>query len=82
MPARRRPARLRGAPPSGHRGLPAALREDRGALTQEGAKVGEWSARYAVAVADWPIAPVDLFFNVTRRTTSPKRRLAARFPDA
>jgi molybdenum cofactor guanylyltransferase len=64
---------------------PAALREDlRRALTQEGArKVGEWSARYAVAVADWPIAPVDPFFNVnTPDDVAEAERLAARFPDA
>jgi molybdenum cofactor guanylyltransferase len=64
---------------------PAALREDlRLALTQEGArKVGEWSARYAVAVADWPIAPVDPFFNFnTPDDVAEAERLAARFPDA
>ena len=64
---------------------PAALREDlRRALTEEGArKVGEWSARYAVAVADWPIVPVDPFFNVnTPDDVAEAERLAARFPEA
>ena len=59
---------------------PAALREDlRRALTEEGArKVGEWSARYAVAVADWPIVPVDPFFNVnTPDDVAEAERLAA-----
>src|SRR2546425_294695 len=45
---------------------PVALRADlRRALTEEGVrKVGEWSARYKVGVAEWPITPVDPFFNV------------------
>ena len=64
---------------------PAALREDlRRALTEERArKVGEWSARYAVAFADWPIVPVDPFFNVnTPGDVAEAERRAARFPDA
>jgi molybdenum cofactor guanylyltransferase len=64
---------------------PAALREDlRRALTEEGArKVGEWSARYAVAIADWPTVPVDPFFNVnTPNDVAEAERLAERFPGA
>jgi molybdenum cofactor guanylyltransferase len=64
---------------------PAALRKDlRRALTEEGArKVGEWSARYAVAIADWPIVPVDPFFNVnTPDDVAEAERLAERFPEA
>jgi molybdenum cofactor guanylyltransferase len=64
---------------------PVALRADlRKALTREGArKVGEWSARYAVAIADWPIVPVDPFFNVnTPDDVAEAERLAAQYPDA
>jgi molybdopterin-guanine dinucleotide biosynthesis protein A len=43
-----------------------ALREDlRHALTVEGLrKIEVWTARHGVAVADWPIEPIDPFFNV------------------
>jgi len=64
---------------------PVALREDlRRALTQEGVrKVGAWSARYTVAVAEWPAAPVDPFFNVnTPADAAEAERLAARYPEA
>jgi molybdopterin-guanine dinucleotide biosynthesis protein A len=45
---------------------PVALREDlRHALTVEGLrKIEVWTARHGVAVADWPIEPIDPFFNV------------------
>jgi molybdopterin-guanine dinucleotide biosynthesis protein A len=45
---------------------PVALREDlRRALTAEGLhKIEIWTARHGVAIADWPAAPVDPFFNV------------------
>jgi molybdenum cofactor guanylyltransferase len=45
---------------------PAALREDlRRALVGEGVhKIELWTARHGVAIADWPDAPVDPFFNV------------------
>ncbi len=45
---------------------PVALREDlRHALVVEGLrKIDIWTARYGVAVADWPAEPVDPFFNV------------------
>jgi molybdopterin-guanine dinucleotide biosynthesis protein A len=45
---------------------PVALRDDlRKALLQEGLhKIEAWTARHGVAVADWPAAPVDPFFNV------------------
>jgi molybdopterin-guanine dinucleotide biosynthesis protein A len=43
-----------------------ALRDDlRHALIEEGLrKIEIWTARHGVAVADWPDAPVDPFFNV------------------
>ncbi|MFA6264511.1 MAG: molybdenum cofactor guanylyltransferase MobA [Pseudolabrys sp.] len=45
---------------------PLALREDlRKALTVEGLhKIEVWTARHGVAIADWPVEPVDPFFNV------------------
>jgi molybdenum cofactor guanylyltransferase len=64
---------------------PAALREDlRRALTAEGVrKVGEWSARYTLAVAEWPAAPVDPFFNVnTPEDVAEAERLATLYPEA
>ena len=64
---------------------PAALREDlREVLTREGVrKVGEWSTRHTLAVAEWPTAPLDPFFNVnTPDDAAEAERLAARFPEA
>ncbi len=45
---------------------PVALRADlRKALVDEGLhKIETWTARHGVAIADWPSAPVDPFFNV------------------
>jgi molybdopterin-guanine dinucleotide biosynthesis protein A len=45
---------------------PLALRADlRNALTVEDLrKIEVWTSRHGVAVADWPIQPVDPFFNV------------------
>jgi molybdopterin-guanine dinucleotide biosynthesis protein A len=45
---------------------PVALRDDlRKALIDEGLhKIEIWTARHGVAIADWPAAPVDPFFNV------------------
>jgi len=45
---------------------PVRLREDlRHALTVEGLhKIETWTARHGIAIADWPAAPVDPFFNV------------------
>ena len=64
---------------------PQTLREDlRHALTQEGVrKVGAWTTRYRVAIAEWPAAPVDPFFNInTPEQAAEAQRLSARFPDA
>jgi molybdopterin-guanine dinucleotide biosynthesis protein A len=60
-----------------------ALREDlRRALVVEGVrKVEEWTARYSAAVAEWPAAPVDPFFNVNTPTEAAEaNRLAALHP--
>ena len=45
---------------------PVALREDlrRALLTDGLRKIELWTARYGVAVADWPAEPVDPFFNI------------------
>jgi molybdenum cofactor guanylyltransferase len=45
---------------------PVSLREDlRRALIDEGLrKIENWTARHGIAVADWPVEPVDPFFNV------------------
>jgi molybdopterin-guanine dinucleotide biosynthesis protein A len=45
---------------------PLALREDlRKALTVESLhKIEIWTARYGIAIADWPDQPIDPFFNV------------------
>jgi molybdenum cofactor guanylyltransferase len=45
---------------------PLALREElRRALVEEGLhKIEVWTARYGIALAEWPITPVDPFFNV------------------
>jgi molybdenum cofactor guanylyltransferase len=64
---------------------PVALREElRRAITQVGArKVGEWSARFTLAVAEWPVEPVDPFFNVnTPEDVGEAERLAERYPEA
>ena len=64
---------------------PVALRDDlRHALTRDGVrKVDEWSARYALGVAEWPAAPVDPFFNVnTPEDAAKAERLAAQYPAA
>ena len=64
---------------------PVALREDlRTVLTREGVrKVGELGARYTLAVAEWPTAPLDPFFNVnTPDDLAEAERLAALYPEA
>jgi molybdopterin-guanine dinucleotide biosynthesis protein A len=45
---------------------PVALREDlRHAITVDNLrKIEVWTARHGVALADWPVEPVDPFFNV------------------
>ena len=62
---------------------PMALRENlRKALFEEGLhKIEAWTARHGVAIADWPAAPVDPFFNVnTPEDAAAAERLAAQHP--
>jgi len=57
-----------------------ALREElREAITRDGLrKIEVWTARYGVALADWPTDPVDPFFNVnTPQDVEIATRLAA-----
>ena len=59
---------------------PIALREDlRQALLVEGLhKIEIWTARHGVAIADWPVEPVDPFFNVnTPEDVAAAERVAA-----
>jgi molybdopterin-guanine dinucleotide biosynthesis protein A len=61
---------------------PVALREDlRRALIDEGLhKIEAWTARHGVAIADWPVAPVDPFFNVnTPEDVAEADRIAAQY---
>ncbi len=60
---------------------PASLRADlRHALLNEGIrKVENWTARHGVAIAAWPAAPIDPFFNVnTAEDVAEANRIAAR----
>lgn len=60
---------------------PVALRGDlRQALVAEGMrKIEAWTARHGVAVADWPAAPIDPFFNInTPEDAAEAERIAAR----
>jgi molybdopterin-guanine dinucleotide biosynthesis protein A len=64
---------------------PVALRDDlRRAVTGEGLrKIEVWTARHGVALADWPVDPVDPFFNVnTPEDAGAADRIAAQHPDA
>jgi molybdopterin-guanine dinucleotide biosynthesis protein A len=59
---------------------PVALRADlRHALTKEDLrKIELWTTRHGVALADWPAAPVDPFFNVnTPEDAAEAERIAA-----
>ena len=63
---------------------PVALRDDlRRALLEEGLhKIEAWTARHGVAIADWPSAPVDPFFNVnTPEDAAEAERIAAQYCD-
>jgi molybdopterin-guanine dinucleotide biosynthesis protein A len=62
---------------------PVALRADlRHALTQEDLrKIELWTARHGVALADWPVEPVDPFFNVnTPEDAASAARIAMQHP--
>ncbi|MGB7036244.1 MAG: molybdenum cofactor guanylyltransferase MobA [Xanthobacteraceae bacterium] len=63
---------------------PIDLREDlRRALVNDGLrKIEIWTARHGVAIADWPAAPVDPFFNVNTPDDSARAAaLAAQYPE-
>jgi molybdopterin-guanine dinucleotide biosynthesis protein A len=51
----------------------------RTALVDEGLRgVGRWTARYRLATAEWPVEPVDPFFNAnTPEDLAEAERLAA-----
>jgi molybdopterin-guanine dinucleotide biosynthesis protein A len=64
---------------------PVQLRGDlRKAVVEEDLrKIEVWTARHGVALADWPVAPVDPFFNVnTPEDAAEADRIAKQFPDA
>ncbi len=64
---------------------PVTLREDlRHALVSESLrKIGHWTARHGVGIADWPAEPVDPFFNVnTPDEAACAEAIAAQFPNA
>jgi molybdenum cofactor guanylyltransferase len=61
------------------------LREDlRHALMSEGLhKIELWTARHGIAIAEWPAAPFDPFFNVnTPKDAAQAEAIAAKYPDA
>jgi len=64
---------------------PVQLRADlRKALVEEDLrKIEVWTARHGVALADWPVAPVDPFFNVnTPEDAAEADRIARQHPEA
>jgi len=64
---------------------PVALREDlrRALVAEELRKIEVWTARHGVAMAEWPVDPVDPFFNVnTPEDAANAERLAAAAPAA
>jgi len=63
---------------------PVALREDlRRALGDGLRKIEVWTDRHGVAIADWPIEPVDPFLNVnTPEDKARAEAIAAEFPNA
>ncbi len=64
---------------------PVSLREDlRHALTVEDErKIDRWTARHGCASAEWPVAPVDPFFNANRpEDLDEAERLFATLPPA
>jgi molybdenum cofactor guanylyltransferase len=63
---------------------PVKLREDlrRALLDEHLHKIEIWTARYGVAIADWPAEPVDPFFNVnTPEDAASAEKIAAQYPD-
>jgi molybdenum cofactor guanylyltransferase len=64
---------------------PVVLRDDlRRALVDEDLhKIEIWTARHGIAIAEWPIEPIDPFFNVnTPEDAARAEALAARYPNA
>ena len=63
---------------------PVALRDElRRALDEGVRRVRDFSARYQLALADWPTAPLDPFFNInTPEDVAEAERLAAQYPAA
>jgi molybdopterin-guanine dinucleotide biosynthesis protein A len=64
---------------------PVVLRDDlRRALVDEDLhKIEIWTARHGIASAEWPIEPIDPFFNVnTPEDAARAEALAARYPNA
>jgi molybdenum cofactor guanylyltransferase len=64
---------------------PVGLREDlRHALVGENLhKIELWTARHGIAIAEWPTAPFDPFFNVnTPEDATRAEAIAAQYPDA
>jgi molybdenum cofactor guanylyltransferase len=64
---------------------PVKLRDDlRHALVDEDLhKIEIWTARHGIAIADWPVEPIDPFFNVnTPEDAAKAEALAAQYPTA
>ena len=64
---------------------PVGLREDlRHALIDENLhKIELWTARHGIAIAEWPTAPFDPFFNVnTPKDVAQAEAIADKYPDA
>jgi molybdenum cofactor guanylyltransferase len=64
---------------------PVALRDDlRRALVSESLhKIELWTGRHGIAIADWPVMPVDPFFNVnTPEDAAQAEKIAAQYPEA
>jgi molybdopterin-guanine dinucleotide biosynthesis protein A len=64
---------------------PVELRADlRRALVEQGLrKIEIWTARHGVAIAEWPTAPFDPFFNVnTPQDAARAEEIAVQYPDA
>jgi molybdenum cofactor guanylyltransferase len=63
---------------------PVALRDDlRRALVSESLhKIELWTGRHGIAIADWPVMPVDPFFNVnTPEDAAQAEKIAAQYPE-
>ena len=64
---------------------PVGLREDlrRAVVGENLHKIELWTARHGIAIAEWPAAPFDPFFNVnTPQDAARAETIAAKYPDA